>query len=335
MSSLKTFAAAIISAAFFGTSGAAGSDYFDNQFWSHVEARGTMLLNARASFGPSPQQFTLPSAAPNTNRRYDDGYVNMAGYHGLTRDWGYNNSSQFSHNSMFFHSLESTSLGDATDAGKPRAGAELMFRQDMRKWKAVSLGLLASVGWTEMDFRNSEDAIGESVLITDIYSCSAQPPPAPYRGNPHGLGPFLSDPPFRDTTVETTSASLSEKLHTDLFITRLGPYATIPILPHLSLTLEGGLGLGLARSDYSWRENVNSFTSTLSLRSEGHSESARFHWGGFAGAELAYRFAPQWHVSLGAEWLDLGRSKASAGSRSAELRLSNLLMITAGIGFSF
>src|SRR5438105_11233133 len=93
-----------------------------NEFFRHIEVRGMMLVGPKAAFGPSLNgQFSPPPEGGPGLRQYNDGYVNMpAGTAGFTRDWGYNNPSQFiPPDEMVFHSLQ-PAAGTATENSKLR-----------------------------------------------------------------------------------------------------------------------------------------------------------------------------------------------------------------------
>jgi hypothetical protein len=296
-------------------------------------------LNFKADFHSDASYFNAVNpglAVGDANHTYNDGYVlvdSSGDAGGLTRYWGYQNSSQVVRSTvaMQFHAIQSSSPSSATD--NPQYGAELVYQRVIGSLPFLSgcWGLETGFGFTDLDLRNNRNETAS--VTTDVFSLGGvTPPSAGYNGTFSGPGALLGDIPTRAS--ESATMTSNQKLSGQLFGIRLGPFAELNFTPQLSLAASVGLTLAPALVDYNFSE-----TATLAggdaFSASGHSSKTKLLYGPYVGGMLRYAFNKSWGVYVGVQFQNLTDLEESVGGRTARLDPGFTAYGTVGASWSF
>jgi hypothetical protein len=291
------------------------------------------------------------------NRTYQDGYVwvdssgNALGY---SRYWGYDNLSQVNLRAGTISMHTSSSPGtDSNDrAGDPQMGLEFTYNRRLGNSEKWSWGLEASFNYMNVSIHDSHVLHGTGTLITDSFQLPPEfggggfviPPPPPY-----SHGPFLDSdtgntvinatPTRQPLSNFATSIAGSRQFDADVFGSRLGPYAELPLGSKVNLGFSGGLALAVITSDFSYHETVifneNIGTGPVMRSSAGSSSEADVLVGGYVSATCNVALSEKWNLFGGAQFQSLGHYTHRIGDREAQLDLSESVFVTVGLSFSF
>lgn len=304
--------------------------------------RGRLGFNIHAKFsrvGTFPAATDIGATGSALDHFYDDGYVRVdqsGNLGGQTWFWGYENSSQISGNNLLFHSA-SASVGASRDiTDDPQPGVELVYNREIGlvgskcRW-----GLEMAFGWNGIDLHDGATLPASVSSVTDAYAFTpgTTPPAAPYSGSFQGPGFTISDTPSRSVATLPATIHGTRDLRADLFVGRIGPYLDIPLSSRVQLTLSGGLAVGALYSEFSFRERISYGNSSV-VRSGSRTDGDAIY-GGFAGANLNFKFNPRWNATLGAQFESLGTRTHSVGGHDAELDLKKSVYLNFGMGYSF
>lgn len=285
-------------------------------------------------------------SSPNGNPyNYSDGYVltDVSGNAGgQTWNWGYNNSSQISGNTILMHQTAASgnvSSSDTTDLSNPGLGGEFIYDRELGSRGRVHYGFESAVNYVSISLRASGSGTGDIIQTTDAYAFSSgtTPPAAPYQGTFNGPGFLIgSTPASSSTTVLAGAASIttSQKLDADLWGMRLGPYLDFPVDERVELSLSGGLALALLNASGSWTEIVN-MTGSGPLTASGGGSDLGFLWGGYVGVNLSWQLSDHWDAEAGAQYQYLGVYRHSFDGSAVELSLTKSIFVSLGISYSF
>lgn len=308
--------------------------------------RGRLGLNIQAKFsqiGTFPPATDIGGTGSALNHFYDDGYVRVdesGNYGGQTWYWGYVNSSQISGNNILFHS-SSASVGASRDVtDDPQYGVELVYNHDIGPLGSGSKcrwGMEVAFGWNGVDIRDNKTLHADLNRVTDAYAFApgTTPPAAPFNGPFTGPSFTISDTPTRSFATIPGGATVTgfRDLQADVFAGRIGPYFEFPLSSKVQLTLSGGLAVAALYSEFSYRERI-SYGANSTVRSASRTDGDALY-GGFASANLNYKFDDRWNATIGAQFESLGTRSHSAGGHSYELDLRKSVYITFGLGYSF
>ncbi|MBI3879466.1 MAG: hypothetical protein HY301_05310 [Verrucomicrobia bacterium] len=319
---------------------------FTNRF--SISARAAFNLRARFTTAagvafPANTRTTPDGAAYN----YDDGYVlpDVSGNAlGITGNWGYDSAAQIVGNTIGMSRSTSTgSLPSPWFNDDPQLGAELLYSRQLGrlnhdKWK---WGVEGAANWLNVSLKDRSSFGGPANRTTDFYGFEPGTTPdiAPYFGRFSGSGFLLDSAPSSTTTGVVGNAvtvSGSRKYEADLFGFRVGPYLEIPLTTnkHVTLTLSGGLAVGILDGRASWNETVT-LAPLGSATSAGHGSHTAVLWGGYAGANVAWQFKERWSLIGGAQFQTLGTYRHNFGGRGVEVDLGESIFVTLGLGYSF
>src|SRR6185503_17691479 len=308
--------------------------------------RGRLGMNIHAKFsniGSFPAATDIGGTGSGLDHFYDDGYVRVdsgGGYLGQTWYWGYQNASQISGNNLLFHS-SSAKVGASQDVtDDPQYGVEMVYNRDIGPLGSGSKcrwGMEVAFGWNGIGIRDNQTLHADLTRVTDAYAFApgTTPPAAPYNGSFQGPGFTISDTPNRSIATIPDGATINgvRDLQADLFAGRIGPYFEFPLSSKVQLTLSGGLAVGALYSDFSFSERIS--YGPNSITRSGSRTDGDILYGGFAGANVTYKFDDRWNASLGAQFESRGSRTHSVGGHKYELDLTKSVYVSFGLGYSF
>ncbi len=311
-----------------------------------------MAFNIAASFeniGAYPAQ-SNPDAHPNpahpgfSTRTYDDGFVgedtthDMHGNYQGTWYWGYQNSSQVQGDTLVMHSSSSPGASSENRGETLQHGIELTYSRELSRHEKWRLGLEGAFNFTPVCIKDSSRLASVYNRVSDVYQLNGVIPPStlPYNGLFGGAGAVIGDSPTRSQSKLPEPITGSRSLEADLFGFRVGPYLELPLGKHVSLDLNAGLAVVIARSDFGYNQLVSTPDSGT-FPQVGSSSASGVMVGGYAGARISVQFAKDWSAFGGAQFQDVGtythRSRASG--QSAKLDLSKSVFVSFGVSRSF
>jgi len=314
----------------------------------HVGLSGSMGFNIKSSFknlGEFPVTAGNPGpATPGANHVYDDGYNkvdsngnNHGGFEG-TWNWGYNNASQISGNTVAMHSSSWGSGGSsANNSGDPQPGFELTFGRELQRAKHWRWGLEGAFGFTAVTIQDSRPVSASQMLTTDTYSLNGIVPPAPpYHGTPNGPGPIISDTPVRTNSVAgTATISGSREIDAQIFGFKLGPYVEIPLNDRWALEFLAGLALVDVNSQFSYHNLQTTISGSTTAGVSGSGYHNGLLAGGYAGARVSYAFNASTRLFAGSQFQDAGKFTQNVNGRKAVLDLGNSIFVAIGLSYSY
>lgn len=279
-----------------------------------------------------------PATGGGLNRNYNDGFVHVdssgnAG--GQTWNWGYQNASQVSGNTLTMHSA-SAAVNDTLDQNNdPQPGFDLAYGRDLGTVLGGKWGLQAAFDFTAVSIHSSQPVSGSGTLVSDAYSLNgATAPSAPYAGSYNGPGPLLGDSPTRTTTTEPVLITGNRTLDAQVYALRAGPYYEFDFSRHWAGRLGGGLALAVADLQYSFDETII-YGSGQVVNNSGSSSGADFQAGGYVEGKLLYALSPRWSLYAGAQYEYLGTFSHNTGNEQAQLDLSSAVNVLFGVQWNF
>jgi hypothetical protein len=307
----------------------------------HVSLNYSMGLNIKGSFQTTGGLPHNPGPATGgVNHQYDDGYNNVdvtgnnhGGFHG-TWNWGYQNASQISGDTLLMHGT-SWGLGGSstTDANGPQPGMELIFGRELGRAQHVRWGVDGTFGFTDVKIQDNNPLTAQQSIITDSYNLNGViPPSAPYSGTFNGPGPIITDTPNRTTSAGATALVTGPReLDAQLYSFKLGPYAEIPLNDHWGLQFRGGLALVEVVGQFSYSETVSGIGGTQMANGSHNGLQV----GGYAAANLTYAFNDSFGLFAGAQFQDVGQYTQNLNGRKAMLDLSRSIFVAVGFSYSY
>ena len=326
------------------TSLAADADTASNTNENRFTLRGRLGVNMKVHFsqvGTFPPATDIGGTGSALNHFYDDGYVRVdssGNFGGQTWYWGYDRASQISGNNLLFHSTSANTGASQKVGDDPQYGVELVYNHDIGPvGSKCRWGIETAFGWNGIEVRDSRTLHGDVSRVTDSYAFTpgTTPPAAPYRGSFQGPGFTISDTPSRSVSTIPGGATITgvRDFEADLFVGRIGPYLEIPLSSRVQLSLSGGLAVGVLYSEFSFREKIDYGTGSVNRSASRRDDDAIY--GGFAGANLSYKFDDRWSATLGAQFESLGTRSHSVAGHKSELDLSKSVYFNFGVGYSF
>ena len=277
-----------------------------------------------------------PSAGSAANRKYNDGFVNTDGSGnagGQTWNWGYQNASQVSGDTLQMHAASVAGASDSRN-DDPNLGCSISFARDLGHQSWGRWGIKAAFGFTEMNFSSNDPLSANAMLITDTYPLNGVKPPAePYAGSSGGPGPVIGSSPARSITPGTATITGNRSLNVNLYDLRLGPAIDLNLFKGLSVELGGGLALGVVDGTFTYNETTT--TTSGATFSSGATRGTGFQPGAYAEAGLAYRLCKAASLYGGAQFEYLGEFDQSIGGRKAQLDLNQAVFCVFGLRLHF
>jgi hypothetical protein len=302
---------------------------------------GAMTVGAGGSTRTTPNGATY---------NYDDGYVfnDVSGSgDGLTWYWGYDDSASqvdSANNAI----LLSRTTGDASlsspdmdDDGS--IGFELAYAKELGRGESTRYGFEAALNFMSLGMSSggSYRATGTRTVDSYAFTPGTTPPGASagseYQGTFDGPGFVIASTAFSSTTVAggpIGTVSGLRSLDADVWGGRIGPYLEWDLDDNVSVSVSGGLALGLVDVSARWDESLTlDGGGTFTDAGSGSDDALQF--GFYLAANLNWRLSDHWSAVGGVQYQNLGTYDESFGTRGVELDLSKSLFFTIGVGYSF
>jgi hypothetical protein len=305
-------------------------------------------LNINASFkgigGSLNPSMNIPG-------HYDNGYVltDISGNAGgQTWYWGYDSSSQnnAANHTISFDRTTASAIGNPSASADDSAGTpgfELDYDRQLgakEDWHNLRYGFDSAVNFVPISINNNNTFSAVASKQTDIYSYTpgTTPPTAPYQGSYQGPGFVINVPgsPAPPTLYPNSTVSSQDNFDANLFGLHLGPYVEIPFgkKEQLTLSLAGGLAVGLLDANESWKQTVT-IPGNGTITSTGSGNAFDVLWGWYVGANMDYRFSEHWGVAGGVQFQDLGTYDHTFDGRQVSLDLSRSVLVLVGVSYNF
>ncbi len=275
----------------------------------------------------------MPAFANNPSangKSYTDGFVgtdNTGNVGGLTTYWGYNSGTQVTagNSSLVLHNSSSGAVGPDVDES-PYNGMEITFDHEFGRHPSWRWGVEGAFNW--MDFSAHQRSVAPAgVLGADSYSLGYTPPSAPYTG-PYASGPFS---PLLGTTATPVPVTVDSTFAANFYGFRLGPYLDLPLNKHLLLTFSAGLAVTIVDAQFSYIES----NPMEGVTSAANASDVNVLAGGYVSALATLKLSPSVNVFAGMQFESSDSYQITAGTKRAEIDLSQALYFSAGLSFSF
>ena len=315
-------------------------------------------FNIDASFKDRPIRNVGSPTGLAENRVYDNGFIGVdvsgnAG--GLTWFWGYQAAAQISAGgtALTFQSSTSPLDGLIKDAsGDPAGGFELTYARELGGNNKWSWGIASAVGGTELRIRDGRTLFGNVVQTTDTYPTGFIPPPPSAPGTFAGPGPLIPGGPVvlplpipvpldgTGLTTTRTEATLpgslagQRQIEASVYGFRLGPYFTRNLTEKLSLSLGGGLAIGLVHSDLNVNETLT-VGGTFARQVTGTSTRSDVLVGGYVEGRVTCQLHDGISVFTGVQYQNVGVFSQTIAGKQADLDLSKSIFLVLGLSLSF
>ena len=303
-------------------------------------------FNIDASFKDRPIRNVGSPTGAAESRVYDNGFIGIdssgnAG--GLTWFWGYRDAAQISAGGLTFQSSTSPLGGLVENAsGDPQGGFELTYARELSGNDKWSWGLASAVGGTELRIRDNRTLVGNVVRTTDLYPVPGGiillPPGSP--GAFDRPGPLIPGGPVAGAGAPPREATLSgslagqRQIEASVYGFRFGPYFTRNLTERISLSLGGGLAVGVIHSDLSVSETLT-VGGTVARQVSGTSTKSDVLVGGYVEGRVACQLHDGISAFAGVQYQNVGVFSQTVAGKQADLDLSKSLFLVFGLGLSF
>lgn len=280
------------------------------------------------------------AAIAGIDHNYDDGYNRVdssTNFNNSTWNWGYQDSSQISGNSVTMSSSSSLANGTSREKDDPQHGIELTYNRELGRFEKWRWGVEAALGYTDVSFGNKKPVSGNRNIIQDTYlNLGAVFPGAPYSGTYEGPGNLISTIPNRTDIVVAGGANVtgSRQFDADIYGLRVGPYLELPLDDRWSVFVSAGFTLLSVNSDFNFRETVT-LAGLPSQTRRGNGSHSDILPGGYIGGNFSYEFRENMNLFAGAQFQAAGTYSHEENRKEVELDLGQTVFVNFGVGFSF
>jgi hypothetical protein len=314
----------------------------DDEWTRHFRIGAMVGLNISANFNVKNAITFSGKGAAQGN--YDDGYVHPSGDGQYTRDWGYNDPSQYSAsaNTLYMHQAASFSPTTGTSSGSGDSafvGFDMAYGGNLWDWGSAKIGWDFGFGLLPISITDNLSLNG--IVNRNVYAfdTSGIPsnlfPPAGYRGGLTGTWSIPSSPTLPVTTDQVPGDIVgSRKLDVMLYTFRLGPSVYWDLNEDLGLSAGAGPALGLVSGNLQYNETITTADTVNTYK--GQVDTTDMVYGGYVNATLMYHVPEEnGDLYLGVQYMSLGNTTISGGGREGRLNLGGQVYITAGINWPF
>jgi hypothetical protein len=280
---------------------------------------------------------------------YDNGFVRVDSsdnYDHQTWNWGYADESQFNAagSGSIDYSLSSClANGTAKEEGGGEAGIECFGYLDMGSMKLPLLekntatwGFRGGFHYDRINVENQDSIYANVLTQTDRFSLGGTVPPlAPFNGSFEGPGPLIGDSPTR--SYSSTGQALvtgSRDLDVHLSTFNFGTYLEIPILPKLSLMVEGGISIGFASGSYDFNSTTN-IAGLGTRHSSGSDSKTSFLPGYYLGIQGIFQLDKNWGIQAGGRYQYMDEFNLDSNGSAASLSFDSAFVLSLGTVYSF
>lgn len=314
-----------------------------NADWTRHFRIGTLVgWNISADFKTTGQLTVAPQAGV-----YDDGYVHpspaaAAAGSDYTSNWGFENASQISGQSLIMHQTTSfnASAQNARQEDSPYVGMELAYGGNLWYWRRFRFGWEFGFGFLPINI--ADHALGSGTVTRNVYAFDtggiAAYLPAGYHGTAHGGPPIHSTPQQLPSETIPATVNGSQTLDVFLYAFRLGPSMYWDFNRYLGMSLGVGPALGLVSGDLKTDERIGTTLaegSSTSVPYRGSVGASDIVYGGYVSASLMYHTVQGGDVYLGAQYMPLSDARIGGANRQARLKLGGGLYVSAGFNWPF
>ena len=326
----------------------------------HAAYRGGFNIKPRfTGVGGSVGTDYGPATGPG-NRRYDDGYnlVDGAGnrqppYQDTTYYWAFHDrptqiTSVGSDTFVTMHSSSSPAVNSTPkDDGAPLPGIELTYDGELARWGPVRVGMEAAFGYMGFCIRDNQP-LGSTVrrvsdtfklasgvnadFLTETDIAGIANPSVP---TDNGAGaPLLGNAPASEYPRVTDFAAVTvtggREFSGDIFSGRIGPYIEIPFCNRVSAIFSGGLSIVGVSSRFSYTEAIGGNPPI-----SGSGNYGNVLVGGYVSGNLNFLLTSRLGLFGGVQYQDVGTYSHPLNGKTAELDLSQVIFVTAGVSLEF
>ena len=278
------------------------------------------------------------AAGGGTPGVYDDGYVltddqNNAG--GLTGNWGYQNASQISGNSLLMHRATSFSANSSSSSeSAPNIGFDLAYGDSYWYWRHAKLGWELGIDILPVQV-SGQMAVTANRTVDAFDITGVFMPPPGYQGSADtsGENAFIGSTPTSTTTGVPVLGTASEKMDAMIYTLRLGPTLYWDLTQSIGTYIGAGPAVGFVSGSIT-SSRVN-FTDGTSASFKGSASGNSVIYGGYVNATLVYHAVEGGDFYLGGQFMPMSNATFSGSGRSGKLNLDGQLYITFGINWPF
>ena len=274
---------------------------------------------------------------------YDNGYIfpDVSGSaDGYTWYWGYDGGAQVDAGNstiLLGSATGSASLSSPDLESDPAAGIELTYTRELGASESIRYGFEGALNFLNISFSGGGSQL-TAPITTDAFGFTpgTTPPGSPYEGTFDGPGYVVGTGPVNSTTAMGTvgTATGSREFEGSLWGARVGPYAEYCFNKRLSVSLSGGLAVGLLHGSASWNETF-SFNSGGIVNDAGSGSDDTMLIGGYLAGNVYWRFAEHWGAAGSVQFQSLGDYDEVFGTRRVEVDLSQSFLFSLGVCYSF
>jgi len=282
-----------------------------------------------------------PASGGGIDRIYEDGFVRVdsgGNQGGRTWYWGYQNAGQvdLNNDTISMHAMTSTTAVSFKDIDDdPQPGGEILAARIVGTFGGAFWGFDGGVLYQNIDIDHSSTFPATIMQITDTYSLGGIIPPyPPYAGSYEGPGPAISDSPTRTVATHDATVYGTQKISTDAYMAKFGPFLEVPMGEPLSLTLGGGLLVAYLDSEFKWHQSFQ-LDNGIQRISRYTSNSDDWMVGGYVRAQLNLDFTSRISVYGGAEYQAMETVSISGSTYKVDLSLGDAVYGVAGIRIRF
>lgn len=315
---------------------------YDPDWASHFRIGPMVGFNIKADFkvGGNLPINHLPGV-------YDDGYVHpppLGTADDTTSNWGYNNSSQVSGQTLLMHNTTSFSSSSTTSANKsapPLPGFDLAYGGNLWYWGRARIGWDFGFGLLPIKLSANESAPGNADQSTFSFNTGSDTSvllvngllPPGYNGTPNA-GPLIYSTPTLLGTTTSSNATLtgSQTLDVMLYTFRLGPSVYWDFNRYVGISVGAGPALGLVSGDLKFDEFIQ--TSTVA-ENKGQVGGTDLVYGWYANAMVMYHVRKNGDIYLSGQYMPLGTATISGQGHQGRLDLRGAAYISAGFNWPF
>ncbi|MFO1476808.1 MAG: hypothetical protein U1F98_09170 [Verrucomicrobiota bacterium] len=274
---------------------------------------------------------------------FDDGYVHPppAGTaDSYTPNWGYNNASQVSGQTLTMTDTTSFTLNNGAseqkDAG-PLAGFEMAYGGNLWYWNRFRFGWDAGVGILPINVTVNESGLpGFSAQNTYTYNTGGiQMPPAGYRGGNGGQWNIDSQATSTNSATPAGLLSGSQTLDVILYTARLGPTVYWDMNSYVGFSASLGPAIGVVNGKLKWNETITTVSTGGTAQMTGQVNGTDVVYGGYVNAQVYWHVVKNGDLYLGAQFMPLTTATISGGGHQAELNFRGQVSVSGGFNWPF
>jgi hypothetical protein len=311
-------------------------------------------LGGYSSVAPGANPQRTPNGDPYN---YANGYIypdatTSSAHPGYTWYYGYTAGTPIRGTDFDLYRASSRGNLDSSDVGSdPNNGVELTYSRELGQIGKAGWGIEVAGGYLDVNVLDTRNLNGTASRTTDTYRTGggAQLNPAPQANPFQGPAPGSPGWPLVGLTPVNSSSQAfpgaatvvgSRDFDAQIFSARFGPYIDFPLNNRFTVSLSGGLLLQEIHSDFSFDETVtiNPAVTLVGVPGEKHHGSGSdsdLLVGGYASGKISYAISDRFVLFSGAQFRTSGDYSQTVSGKTAKLDLSQAVLVTLGLSYSF